>query len=470
MALEGIGALLDRWETERPEATAVVTAERTWSFADLAAAVRSLASALHEAGVRRDDVVPLVDVAGAFALATVLAAARVGATAAPMNPRYTADELRTLREIGGACAIAAAGDAFRDNLDGVVLGPEAMDSGGDHVDDAGQNAVMLFTSGTTGLPKPVPVPTATLLARLTPYADPPQRQIRMLCVPIHHVGGLIGALVSLVGGHSLVVQPRFEPAEWLQLVEQHRVQLTFVVPTMLARIAEHPDMAKRDLSSLQTVTYGASPMPEDLVVRLTRAMPNVGFVNTFGQTETLGGITLSTPADHHHPLHRTSVGKLVPGVQIRVVDPDSGDDVIAGDVGELLVASTQNVTDGWQRTGDLVRVDSDGYLYVAGRLSDTINRGGEKFGPIEVETVLREHPAVRDVAVVGVPDPEMNERVGAVIVTATNVTVDELQEFCAGKLARYKTPERVLFVDEVPLTDLGKTDRRAIVRLLTGED
>jgi long-chain acyl-CoA synthetase len=425
---------------------------------------------MHEAGVRRNDVVPLVDVAGPFALAVVLAAARVGATAAPMNPRYTAGELRTLREIGGACAVATAGDAFRDNLEGVVVGPEAMDSGGDKVDDAGENAVMLFTSGTTGLPKPVPVPTPTLLARLAAYADPAAHQVRMLCVPIHHVGGLVGALVSLVGGHSLVVQPRFDPAEWLQLVEQHHVQLTFVVPTMLARIADHPDVAKRDLSSLQTVTYGASPMPEDLVIRLTKAMPNVGFVNTFGQTETLGGITLSTPEDHHHPVHRTSVGKLVPGVQIRLVDPDTGDEVPAGAVGELLVASAQNVTNGWQRTGDLVRVDEDGYLYVAGRLSDTINRGGEKFGPIEVETVLREHPAVRDVAVAGVPDPELNERVGAVVVTADDVTVDELQEFCAGKLARYKTPELIVFVREVPLTDLGKVDRRAVVRLLAGED
>jgi acyl-CoA synthetase (AMP-forming)/AMP-acid ligase II len=289
-------------------------------------------------------------------------------------------------------------------------------------------------------------------------------------VPIHHVGGLIGALVSLVGGHTLVVQPRFEPAEWLRLVEEHRVQLTFAVPTMLARIADHPDLGTRDLSSLQTVTYGASPMPEELVIRLTRAMPNVGFVNTFGSTETLGGITLSTPEDHHHPVHRTSVGRLVPGVRIQVVDPESDEPVPPGAVGELLVASTQNVVEEWQRTGDLVRVDDDGYLYVEGRLSDTINRGGEKFGPIEVETVLREHPAVRDVAVAGVPDPELHERVGAVVVAAGDVTVEELQRFCAGRLARYKTPEHVAFVEEVPLTDIGKIDRRAVVRLLQRED
>jgi long-chain acyl-CoA synthetase len=466
VAPDRVGSLLDRWVTERPDAAAVITPERSWSYAELDSAVGSLAAALHAAGVRRDDVVPLVDVGGAFALATILAAARIGAAAAPMNPRYTAAELRTLREIGGACSVAAAGQAYRAHLDGAVVGPESMAAGDDHVADAGDTAVILFTSGTTGLPKSVPVRTATLLARLAPYADAPQHQVRMLCVPIHHVGGLIGALVSLVGGHSLVVQTRFDPAEWLQLVEQHGVQLTFVVPTMLARIADHPDLVKRDLSSLQTVTYGASPMPEDLVVKLTTALPGVGLVNTFGQTETLGGITLSTPEDHHHPVHRTSVGKLVPGVQIRIVDPDTGDAMPTGAVGELLVESAQNVTEDWQRTGDLVRVDDDGYLYVHGRLSDTINRGGEKFGPIEVETVLRDHPAVRDVAVAGVPDPELHERVGAVVVVDGDVTVDELQQFCVGKLARYKTPERVAFVDEVPLTDLGKVDRRAVTRLL----
>jgi long-chain acyl-CoA synthetase len=340
----------------------------------------------------------------------------------------------------------------------------------DHVGaDFGDEGVVLFTSGTTGLPKPVPVAVTTLRDRLAPYAEPPEPQVRMLCVPIHHVGGLIGALVSLVGGHTLVVQPRFDAGDWLRLVEQHRVQLTFIVPTMLSRILDHPALADTDLSSLQTVTYGASPMTDALVTRLTAALPGVGFVNTFGQTETLGGITLSTPDDAVHPVHRTSVGKVVPGVQIRIVEVGTETEVAAGEVGELLVLSGQNVVDGWLRTGDLVHQDADGYLYPAGRLSDTINRGGEKFGPAEVETALRSHPAVVDCAVAGIPDPELNERVGAVVVSSTPTTVAELQEWCAQRIARYKTPERLVFVDEVPLTDMGKVDRKAVVRMV-GKD
>jgi long-chain acyl-CoA synthetase len=291
----------------------------------------------------------------------------------------------------------------------------------------------------------------------------------MLCVPIHHVGGLIGSLVSAMGGSTLIIQPKFEAGDWLRLVEAHKVELTFIVPTMLARIVDHPDLATRDLSSLQTITYGASPMNDDLVAKLTAALPGVGFINTFGQTETLGGITLSMPADALHPVHRTSVGKLVPGVEIKIVTPGTEDELGIGDVGELLVLSDQNVIDGWLRTGDLVRIDHDGYLYPEGRLSDTINRGGEKFGPVEVETALRTHPLVSDCAVAGIPDPELNERVGAVVVTTEAVDVADLQRWCTERIAIFKTPELVVFADEVPLTDMNKVDRKAVIRLVKGE-
>jgi long-chain acyl-CoA synthetase len=207
-------------------------------------------------------------------------------------------------------------------------------------------------------------------------------------------------------------------------------------------------------------------MPDALIARATEVMPDVGFVNTFGQTETLGGITLSMPDDARHPVHRTSVGKLVPGTAVRVVDPETGDEVPRGDVGELHVLSSQNVVDGWLNTGDLVRIDEDDYVYPAGRLADTINRGGEKFGPVEVETVLRAHPAVRDAAVAGIPDPELNERVGALVV-AEGVTGDELVAWCAERIANYKKPERIVFATEVPLTDLGKVDRKAVVRRIS---
>ena len=467
VTVDHLGLLADEWAAAWPERVALIAEGRHWTYAELATAGHSMAGALHAAGVRRGERVPLVDVGGPLAFATVLGAARLGAAAAPMNPRLTPDELRTLADVAGATKVAVAGDSYRRNLDGTVIGTEALVGTDDHLESTpGDEGVVLFTSGTTGLPKPVPVPSATLLARLAAYTAAADHQVRLMCVPIHHVGGLIGGLVCLTSGHTLVVQPRFDAGEWLRLVETQRVALTFVVPTMLARILDHPDFAAADLSSLQTVTYGASPMPEDLITRATEAMPHVGFVNTFGQTETLGGITLSTPEDARHPVHRTSVGKLVPETQVRLVDPESGVEVAPGEVGELHVLSSQNVVDGWLNTGDLVRIDADGYVYPAGRLSDTINRGGEKFGPVEVETVLRAHPAVSDCAVAGVPDPELNERVGALVV-ADGVTAEDLVAWCAGRIASYKKPERIVFAAEVPLTDLGKVDRKAVVRRIS---
>jgi long-chain acyl-CoA synthetase len=230
---------------------------------------------------------------------------------------------------------------------------------------------------------------------------------------------------------------------------------------------DHPDFSATDLSALELITFGASPMPGDLLERLTEQLPHVIFINTFGQTETLGGITYTAPEDARDPVHRESVGRLIPGVIVKVVEPGTDDEVPPGDVGELLVQSDQNVTGGWLRTGDLVRIDADGYLYPSGRLSDTINRGGEKFGPIEVETALRAHPLVTDCAVAGIPDHEMNERVGAVVVTSEPVSAAELQQWCAERIAKYKTPELLVFADEVPLTDMSKVDRKAVVRIVT---
>ncbi|HWC33712.1 MAG TPA: fatty acid--CoA ligase family protein [Mycobacteriales bacterium] len=453
---------------------ALVEADATWTYGELAAAVRAAAARLRAAGVGVDDRVYVIAGPGRLALTAAFAALRLGATPALINPRLTTDEVATLVDLAGKGAAVVVEPQCTDRAEALpmpAIGMELLESttGDDRPGDGvAADGLVLFTSGTTGLPKPVPVPWQTLTARLAPYVEVAQPQMRLLCVPLHHVGGLIGSMVCLLGGHSLAVQSRFDAGEWLRLIEQHRVELTFMVPTMLARVVDHPDLATTDLSSLQMITYGASPMSGELVERLTAAMPHVGLVNTFGQTETLGGITFTTPEDAHDPVHRESVGRLVPGVEIRIVTPGGDEEVEPGQVGELLVKSSQNVVDGWLRTGDLVRVDADGYLYPNGRLSDTINRGGEKFGPVEVEAALRTHPLVTDCAVAGIPDPEMNERVGAVVVSSEPVDAATLQQWCAERIAKYKTPEIIVFADEVPLTDMSKVDRKAVVRMVTG--
>jgi long-chain acyl-CoA synthetase len=209
-----------------------------------------------------------------------------------------------------------------------------------------------------------------------------------------------------------------------------------------------------------------------LVEEMIRRFPEkVAFSNVFGQTETTGAITSFGPEDHRldaqgRLLRAGSVGRPFPGVELRITDPETGAELARGETGELWVRSPFNAEAGWRRTGDLVRQDADGYLYPSGRLSDTINRGGEKFGPAEIEAVLRQHPAVADAAVAGIPDPELGERVGAAIVRRGALGADELREHCSASLARFKVPERIAFVDEIPHTALYKVSRRAIAELI----
>jgi len=172
------------------------------------------------------------------------------------------------------------------------------------------------------------------------------------------------------------------------------------------------------------------------------------------------------PDDHRDPNRVGSVGLPLPGVEVRIVDPDTGIDVQNGSVGELWVNTSAHVGAGWLHTGDLARQDGDGYIYPSGRLKDTINRGGEKFGPIEVEEALRAHPAVSDVAVAGVADEEMGQRVGAAVVARTPVTLEDLRSHCRELIAYFKLPERLIIVDQIPYNATGKVNRRQLGTLI----
>jgi acyl-CoA synthetase (AMP-forming)/AMP-acid ligase II len=423
----------------------------------------------------------VVEVGNLLSIATMLGAARIGAAAALMNPALRPQEIAALIETAGCRRMAVTGPSFASlvspAVDGNVLGGAELLHNADTssveavVGTDEDDGLILFTSGTTGLPKAIPIGNGVISRRFMSYAPPfkPENRpsIGMMSVPFFHVGGSLGQLTGLYGANTSVIQERFDAGEWLQLVARHRVVSTFLVPTMLQRILDHPNFAEADLSSLAVVAYGAAAAPKELVLRAMKALPHVAFANIFGQTETLGAYTTLGPDDHRNVDLIGSVGKVLPGVEIRVVHPGTEDPVPVGEVGELLVLSDQNVQPGWFRTGDLARVDAEGYIFPSGRLSDTINRGGEKFGPIEVETVLRDHPAIVEVAVVAVPDTEMGERVGALIVAREPLTDEDVRTFCADRLARFKLPERIAFVGEIPHNDTGKVDRRAVVALLS---
>jgi long-chain acyl-CoA synthetase len=463
-----------------PDRVALAVGGEVLTYRQLERRTRQAASSLVAAGVQAGDRVALVNLGSALSVATIFGAARVGASAAQMNAYLTPGELGQLAELVGA-RIGVAGTRYASGLRSVIDGPVLVEddvfddkdddtTGPATVGGTDDTALVLFTSGTTGLPKPIAISHGVIADRLAFYSrpiDPDSPQVvDMMSAPIFHIAGTLGLFISLHQGKKMVLLPKFDAGEWLTLVEEHRVNQTFVVPTMLRRILDHPRFASTDLSSLKALSYGAAAAPVELVRRAVDALPDVDFSNTFGQTETLGAYAALTPEDHRRGDRFDSVGRPLAGVEVRIVDSESGRPVAPGQVGEFMVRADQNTTTEWLHTGDTGRQDDEGYLYLVGRLSDTINRGGEKFGPIEVEEVLRTHPSVVDVGVVGLPDPDLGERVGAVVVASQPVGAEALVDHCATTLATFKVPEYLEFTDELPISVLGKLDRKALRALL----
>lgn len=476
------GTIVDAAAAGDPARIAVIVDGHPIDYAELQAAVRQCAAGLVAHDVTVGQRVAVVDTGSLLSIAMVLGAARIGAAAALMNPALTSLELQGLVKNAGCADVAVAGESYADRVRdaGVptvltaadLTSPSSSELPTDDLVDTDddRDALILFTSGTTGLPKDIGITGRQLTSRIkgmsAPFRAHAKPSVSMLSVPFFHVGGALGVLGSLHSGNTVVVQQRFDAGEWLRLVSAHRVATTFMVPTMLQRIVDHPDFAATDLRSLVAVAYGAAAAPIALVSRAMAALPHVGFANVFGQTETLGAYTTLMPDDHRDPARAGSVGRPFPGVDVRVVDPETGNDVGPGTVGELWVNTTQNVSEGWLRTGDLARLDSEGYIFPNGRLTDTINRGGEKFGPIEVEDALRSHPAVSDVAVAGIADEELGQRVGVAVVAGAPVTLEELRSHCRDVIAYFKLPERLAVVDHIPYSETGKINRRRLATLI----
>jgi acyl-CoA synthetase (AMP-forming)/AMP-acid ligase II len=306
----------------------------------------------------------------------------------------------------------------------------------------------------------------------------------LLAVPPFHIAGVTAVLSSTYAGRRIVPLPRFTPESWLELAGREEVTHAFVVPTMLTRIVHTLD-ADPSLRppTLRHLAYGGARMPAPVLERALELLPDTGFVNAYGLTETSSTVTVLGPDDHRtaaesgDPTVRArlgSAGRPVPGIEVRVVGVD-GADLGVGVVGEIALRGAQvsgeylgrgpqRDAEGWLCTGDQGRLDDDGYLFVEGRGDDTIIRGGENLAPAEIEDALCAHAAVAGAAVVGIPDEEWGERVVAMVSLRPGASVDEdtLRDFVRDRLGTMKTPELIAIRDELPQTATGKILRREI--------
>ena len=492
-----------------PDRPAIVFDGETITFEQLAERVNRLANGLSEMGVRPGDRVATMQVNTNQCIEAYFAAAQLDAIYVPINFRAKTDELAQMLEIAqpaclllGERYLSMVPDNSRSSENIIILDGEAngknksyeellKGSSPDqmHFPEAQDEdtTVIMFTAGTTGVPKGVMLThdsfSSYLLATVEP-ADPDVEESNLITVPFYHIAGLQAALAAVYGGRTLIVMRQFEPLEWMRLVQDTRANRAMLVPTMLKTLLEHPDFSKYDLSSLSVITYGAAPMPLEVIRDAITKFPNSRFINAFGQTETASTITMLPPDDHildgspeeiEIKLKRlTSIGKPLDDVEVTIVD-EEGRPVNEGETGEIVARGSRMMTgywqeesatqdamrDGWIYTGDLGYQDHDGYIFLSGRAKDFIKRGGEMISPEEVEQVLRSHPEIEDAAVIGVPDVEWGEEVRAVVVGRSG-QIDEgmIIEFCRDKMAGFKRPRSVVFVEELPRNVMGKVLKR----------
>jgi long-chain acyl-CoA synthetase len=306
--------------------------------------------------------------------------------------------------------------------------------------------------------------------------------VSLVAMPLFHIGGSGWALTAMSRGGTSVILRDMDPAELIRLVERERITHAFVVPAVLMLLLSTPGIEKADLSSLDTIFYGASPIAEDVLVRCMQVI-GCRFSQVYGMTETSGAIVRLDHEDHDPDGERRhllrAAGKALPGVEIRIVDPDTGDDAGVGAVGEIWTRSAYNmlgywekpeetantIVDGaWLRTGDAGYLDAEGYLFLHDRIKDMVVSGGENIYPAEVENVLLAVDGVADAAVIGVPDDTWGETVKAVVVRSpgNDVSAEAIIAFCRERLAHYKCPTSVDFTDVLPRNPSGKILKREL--------
>jgi acyl-CoA synthetase (AMP-forming)/AMP-acid ligase II len=497
------------------ERDCIVFDGKRWTYAQIWERVNRLANALRKIGAEKGDRIGILQVNCNQYVEAYYASAMIGAIFVPLNFRAKADELSYM--IANAEAkILFVGSRYSEMIDAVlpelptvkhcisidrregkrlyyedVIGSASSDESFVEIEDE-DITMLMYTAGTTGRPKGVPLRHSAFVSYVLENVEPASPDIEernLLTVPLYHVAGIQAMLAAIYGGRTLVMMRQFEVKEWLETIQKEKATRAMLVPTMLKRVIHDPDFNRYDLSSLKVVTYGAAPMPFEVINKAIKMMQWVKFINAFGQTETASTITALGPEDHRiegteeekeRKLKRltSSIGKPLPDVEVKIVD-EEGKTLPSLEVGEIWARGPRIMTgywrdeqktsqvmtqDGWLRTGDMGWMDEEGYIYLAGRGDDMIIRGGENISPEEVENVLHSHPKVEEAAVIGVPDPEWGQEPRAIVVLKKGkvATQEEIIEYCRAKLSGFKRPRSVIFIESLPRNPMGKVLRKKL--------
>lgn len=489
----------------RPDKIAMVYQGRSTTFAQLDARSSRAANALIAEGVAPQSRVAFLDKNSDSYFELLFGAAKANAVMVALNWRLAPPEIAYIIN-DSAAAILFVGEeyfahieAIRDELrfvtkiialSGTGAGWEPYEGWRDRQSDIdpmlitrGEDVAMqLYTSGTTGLPKGAMLTNDNFISllptALAEWGEWSDEDVNLVCMPVFHISGSGWALIGLYIGARSVILREVACAEILRLIPEQHVTKAFFVPAVLLFLLQTPGVAETDFSSLKLIAYGASPIPIDLLRKSMEAF-NCDFAQVYGLTETTGAITYLPPEDHDPDgsPRMLSCGKPMSKVDVRVIGAD-GETLPPGEVGEIICRSAQNMKgywnlpsetaqaiDGeWFRTGDAGYMDADGYLYIYDRLKDMIVSGGENIYPAEVESAIFAHPAVADVAVIGVPDDRWGEAVKALVVKkpGADLTAETVIEFTRERIARYKTPRSVDFVESLPRNASGKILKREL--------
>jgi acyl-CoA synthetase (AMP-forming)/AMP-acid ligase II len=498
---------LAHWAEHDPDGEAITYLGRTWTWSEWDDRVRRVAGGLQSLGIGRGDVVAFLDKNHPACVELSLGAASLGAANAIVNWRSAGDEVDYAVNDSGARVLVVGSELMpvvekiRDRLTRVEKVIEVTPDGaeGDEYeawlagsepvsrpDDVSPDDVCLvmYSSGTTGRPKGIMLSHANMVAHTLNAHDgwefePGDKN--MVSMPLFHVGGSSYVLFGIHDGVPSVMTRDPDGASLAGAIMQG-ANRTFLVPAVLAQVLQSGPEAIGLFGKLKTYCYGASPMPMPLLRAAMKAWPDTDFIQVYGLTELGGVITHLMPEAHRdpdHPERLVSAGQPIPGAEVRVVDPATLEDVPTGEHGELWFrtpqlmkgflgkpeATAEVITDdGWFRTGDLGKVDADGFVYVEDRLKDMIISGGENVYSPEVERVLAEHPAVMEVAIIGVPDDTWGESVKAVVSLKEGVsaTEAELIGHCQEHLAKFKCPRSVDIIELLPRNPTGKILKREL--------